>query len=135
MAIIWDDNLSVGIKQIDDQHKKLINLINELEQVVNNQRPKCAVPRILRCLANYTYEHFAVEEEYFNHYDYPKKVAHKKQHQYFTLKIVDFIKQYRFGGVDISSDLFNMLSKWLIMHIKGSDKEYSEYFKAQGINL
>ncbi len=75
--IQWSDNLSVGIASIDEQHKKLLNMINVLSDALANGQANEVLVQIFDGLAVYTVKHFAYEEELFSKYGYEESEAHK----------------------------------------------------------
>ncbi len=131
--IIWDEELSVGIRSIDDQHKKLISMINELHDAMLKGRGKELVEKILDGLVHYTVEHFDTEERLFETYGYPDSSEHKSQHRLFVDKVKDFERGLHEGKFALSVEIFSFLSAWLKEHIKGSDKQYAPFLKKQGI--
>lgn len=70
--IKWTENLSVGVKELDNEHKKLIDLLNQLYTGMKNREENKVIKSILDDLVNYTLSHFAHEEKYFKQYNYPK---------------------------------------------------------------
>jgi hemerythrin len=76
--IQWNNNLSVGIAEIDSQHQRLIKLINDLNDAMRVGKGKDVTGKIINELTNYTLTHFTKEESYFAKYAYPETDAHKK---------------------------------------------------------
>ncbi len=135
MALItWTDNLSVSVTEIDEQHKKLVTMINELNEAMQQGKGKHVIGNILMGLADYTGEHFSTEEKYFDQFKYPDSVAHKKEHQEFVAKVGDFIKEFDAGKVMLSVQVMGFLKEWLVKHIQGSDKGYCPCFNQHGLN-
>lgn len=134
MAFIkWDDSLSVNVKEIDEQHKKLVDLINKLTDAMSAGKAKQILGNILNELASYTVIHFKTEEKYFDKFKYPFTISHKKEHNDFIKKINDFKRDFESGKALLSVEIMKFLKDWLIKHIKGSDKKYSEFFNKHGL--
>ncbi|MDH7603918.1 MAG: bacteriohemerythrin [Melioribacter sp.] len=134
MALInWSDNLSVNIKGLDNQHKKLVSIINELHDAMKKGESSKVLTKILFEMAAYTKTHFKSEEELFDKYNYPDKIKHKKEHDMFVKKVDDFMTEYKSGKTNISFELMNFLTKWLTNHIQVSDKAYSGFLNKNGI--
>ncbi|MFZ5799128.1 MAG: hemerythrin [Desulfobulbus sp.] len=134
MALIqWNDSLSVNIAEIDQQHRKLISLINDLNEAMSKGQGRTVVGKIIQGLTEYTKSHFALEERYFVAFNYPETSRHKKEHAEFIAKVSEFRDEYEKGRLALSIDVMNYLSDWLRHHIKGVDKKYSAFFNERGL--
>jgi hemerythrin len=134
MALInWSDSLSVNVKEIDLQHSKLIDMINELNQAMKIGKGKDSLGKILNGLISYTATHFKQEERYFDKYGYPDTVNHKKEHAAFVKKVTDFKDGFEKNNLAVTMEVMNFLSDWLKNHIKGTDKKYSKFFNEKGL--
>lgn len=131
----WNDKLSVGVNVIDDDHKKLVGMVNELYDGISAGHGKEAVGKVLDKLVDYTKFHFAREEQYFAKTAYPAAAAHKKEHDDLTKQVLDVQAKYKSGSVaTLSLEVMNFLKNWLINHIQGSDKKYGPHLNAKGIH-
>lgn len=131
----WNNNLSVGIAVIDEDHKKLVAMVNELYDAVQGGHGKEALGKILDGLINYTVLHFAREEKFFLETGYPDAIAHKKEHADLTKQVLDVQTKYKSGATStLSLEVMNFLKNWLVKHIQGSDKKYGPYLNAKGIH-
>ena len=133
MIVTWDDKYSVNVSEIDNQHKKLVDLINKLHDAMKQGKSKEVLSEIISELINYTDVHFKTEEKYFDKFNYPKSDAHKTLHKNFVDKVLDFKNKYESGNAALSIEIINFLKDWLINHINGSDKEYSSFFNEHGL--
>ena len=88
--IKWDDSMSVNISEIDQQHKQLITIINDLHEAMSEGRGKKILRVILRQLTDYTEIHFETEEIYFDKYKFPDAKNHNAEHAEFIQKISEF---------------------------------------------
>lgn len=131
--ITWTDDLSVGIEEIDEQHKVLVGLLNDLDRAIRERHGNEACLAILDRLVEYTRIHFAVEESLMRIFEYPDYENHKAEHE----ELVDEVLSMRHEVIDnqrrISFKLLHFLKMWLTQHIMDSDKEYSQHFLAQGM--
>ncbi|KXS44898.1 MAG: hemerythrin-like metal-binding protein [Methanolobus sp. T82-4] len=135
MALVtWSDKYSMNIKEIDEQHKNLVRMINELHDAMLNAKSKEVALGIIDEMAEYTQYHFSTEEKYMVQYKYPEYAAHKKEHDKFIQQVGDFKKDYESGKAGLSFDLLNFLKNWLVNHIQESDKKYSPFFNEKGLN-
>ncbi|MGD8835500.1 MAG: bacteriohemerythrin [Desulfobacteraceae bacterium] len=128
----WTDKLSVGIEEIDSQHKKLIQMINEFyDGVISDD--KIAMGRLLTSLIDYTISHFATEEKYMKLFNYPGAATHIEEHRSFTDKVSDIKKRFGSGELVLSLEITNFVKVWIIKHVLGIDKMYSQCFISNGL--
>ena len=130
--IIWTDELSVGIEEIDEQHKVLVNLINKMHTAIEEHHGSDVVSEILSELADYTKIHFAVEESLMRILDYPGYEDHKVIHDELLDNVLELQKKVAFGKTAISFELMHFLKSWLSKHIMEEDMQYTGFFIAAG---
>ena len=131
--IEWTDELSVGIEEIDEQHRVLVDLVNEMHQAITDQRGSEVVSDILEKLADYTRIHFAVEESLMRILQYPDYEPHKEQHEKLIAHLRELRGKVESGQTAIGFELMHFLRNWLTQHILGTDKEYVDHFLNAGI--
>jgi len=130
--IPWSEDLSVGLEEIDEQHKILINLINRLfNEAILKRADKSLISDILDELIQYTIVHFAVEESLFRIFDYPDSEAHQEHHDQLKKEVVSFRKKFQ-DGTPIDIELMGFLKKWITLHIMKDDKKYTPFFLEKG---
>jgi len=129
----WKDDYSVGIDSIDQQHKKLINLINQLQTAIDYSTGKEFEQEALDELVDYTKTHFTYEEGLLRDNDYPDYENHKAQHEKMFKKVEEVLSNYQHDQDSAMSDAVEFLKDWLIKHINGTDKEYSSYLIDRGV--
>lgn len=122
MAIAWTNDLNTGIDVIDDQHKRIVDYINQLESAMVKSS-HLAVGEVLDELVDYTMSHFAFEESMQEEAGYPFLKPHKAIHGVFIKRVADFQNRYK-AGESIAEELHHMLSIWLVHHIKRDDMAY-----------
>jgi hemerythrin-like metal-binding protein len=123
--VSWSDEYSVCIREIDDQHKKLFDLINELHEAMKAAKGKAVLGKVIKELVSYTEFHFSSEEILLKNCNYPNLHQHKLQHDEFTKKVKEFEQKHLNGTVLLSQEIVSFLKDWLINHIKETDKQYS----------
>lgn len=130
----WTSELSVGIDSIDEQHKKLVNMINALNDAMLVGESTDLLQKIFTGLAAYTQKHFAYEENMFAEYGYPDAVEHNRQHIELINQVVELKNKFRENPQEtLSADLLLFLKRWLINHIMKTDKEYSAFLQSNGV--
>jgi len=133
LLIQWGPKYFIGLKEIDDQHKVLVDLINDVYANFGKDGNKRTVSKVLNELVNYTVFHFGNEEQYFKKFGYNDSENHNKQHKMFVDKIKKIAHDFDSGDATISLDLVDFLKDWLINHILKIDKKYVSFFKEHGI--
>ncbi|WP_052813192.1 bacteriohemerythrin [Desulfonatronum thioautotrophicum] len=129
----WSDDLTVGIAGIDDQHRTLIELINELHSAMKMGKSRSALLHIFERLREYTTSHFANEEKLFKKHGYPEAEEHKAAHKAFVDKILEWEKAISSGKSTVSMEVMRFLKQWLAGHIMGVDKRYTPFMRQKGV--
>ena len=136
MPLKFDETLIVHIKDIDEQHRQLIELINELEIQIKTGRTFYLIEKILNELKKYAIYHFATEEELFRKFNYPEADGHIIEHKQFVDTINMFDEDYLTGGeskIVLLRGIYSFLFEWIFNHIKVSDKKYARFIKDIGV--
>lgn len=132
--IAWNDKLSVGVEVLDNDHQKMVALINELYDSLQDGSGRETLGDILNRLVDYIQVHFAREEDFFRFAQYPEAADHIREHQ----KMWVWAQGIRSGFQSDSIPgaplvVMNQLKDWLFDHIVGSDQRYGPYLNAHGI--
>jgi hemerythrin-like metal-binding protein len=131
--LFWEDELSVNIKSIDDQHKKLIDLINQFYENIRIASNKELIADLISGMKNYTIYHFKAEEKLLKQYNYPDFEIHKQEHENFLNKVNDLEERFREGKLIISFEITDFLKKWIRNHIQETDSKYSKLLINRGV--
>ncbi len=124
--LIWQDDLNTGIEVIDQQHRRIIEMINHLHVThANAGAGRLVVGEVIDELVDYTLSHFAFEEALMEDAGYTFCHAHQRVHEIFTKRVSEYRMRFQ-AGEDITDELKSMLSRWLFNHIRNDDKAYSE---------
>ncbi|MGC9948474.1 MAG: bacteriohemerythrin [Bryobacteraceae bacterium] len=125
----WKPEYSVKISEIDDQHRHLFALAEELHAAMANGRAKAVLEQLLAALVDYTKAHFTAEERLMSQYRYPHAAEHKAEHDKLTTQVLTLQRKFRAGESTLSISLMVFLKNWLEHHIAGSDQQYSAYIR------
>ena len=150
--IKWEEKYNVGIKSIDEQHRKIVDLINKSFRLLMGET---TFNEVLLEALEYIDVHFEYEEKLMRDSGYEKYHEHKSIHAAFINEIWDLYEEYRTGasanlsgvsntgsassttngvkGQNMSSKLVHFFSKWMIQHIQGEDRGYVAAVKAKGL--
>lgn len=129
----WTEKLSVGIKRIDDQHKRFIGLLNKAHTLVQAKKNK-EVNKMLAEVLEYARMHFSTEEEIFDGASYPYASEHKIEHLKLIEKAIKFYDRV-LNKEDVSDEFLHFLIDWLENHLKKYDFKYAKYFKENKIKV
>ena len=129
----WLNEYNIGIQKIDEQHKFIIEVINELYDAFINKQHKEKMEDIIKKLEDYTDFHFKTEEEYFQRFGYTEKEKHIEEHDYFRDKIAEFKNEFKNTESALTFSVLNFLRNWWINHIQGTDRNYVNFLKENGL--
>lgn len=122
----------VGVSEIDEQHKKLIEMINKLHTYMKAGKGKEILLVLFDEMKQYTSSHFATEEYMMVHNNYEGFKEHKVQHDAFIKKVTELADGYKAGSKEITLNTYDFLKDWLLNHIKHTDKDLGLFLKKNG---
>jgi len=135
MSLIeWSDDYSVKVREMDDQHKKLVGMINDLHDAMKTGKGKDAIEKILNGLADYVDIHFSAEENLMKTHGFPEYLKQKAKHDELTKQVQDFKSKFHAGESVLTVEVMSFLKDWLLLHIKGMDKKYGPFLNSKGIS-
>lgn len=129
----WSDKYSVGVMELDNQHKELVNILNEIFDAMSARKSNETLGKIISKLVNYTKVHFSTEEKYMQKYNYSGYNSQKREHDAFIDKIQTFQRDFNAGKLTLSLDVSSFLKNWLVQHISVEDKKYESFFNQKGL--
>ncbi len=125
----WSDDMSVNVKEIDEQHKKLVAMINVLHDALKENKGRDVQRAVILEMTKYAEIHFGTEEKYMQRFKYAGYLAHKAEHDGFSAKAAE-LQERRFV---LTLEVLNFLKSWLQNHILGTDMKYSKHFNSCGL--
>jgi hemerythrin-like metal-binding protein len=133
MALMtWGAMLQLGYGDIDDQHKKLVELVNSLDDAMRAGKSREVLGGVLDELIKYTQFHFAFEEKLMDQYNISTTAAHKAEHQQLISDVATFQTKFESGSASVSTELMSFLRTWLSDHILKTDKALAKELLAKG---
>ncbi len=125
--ISWNEKFSIKNVEIDLQHKKLIAMINDVNNALVSGSSRKDISRIFNSMVSYTKEHFSYEENLFSQYSYIHGITHKLDHSNFLIKTLELYSDFLNNrGVDLKS-LLDFLVNWLQNHILIDDMRFGKF--------
>lgn len=131
--IDWKDDYLVHIGEIDEQHKRLVNIINKLIEAMDEGQGCEMLETVFKELIEYTQTHFANEENLMESHGYPDLSGHKELHKNLVAQVVDLQKQFESGRIMITMQVMKFLKDWLVNHIMSIDKKYAPFLNSNGV--
>lgn len=133
ILIEWSSELSVNVPSIDEQHKKLVNMINALNYAIEDGLTDDALQRIFDGLLLYTNKHFEYEEGLLTQAGFPATEAHQAEHEALRESVKSLKERLASGEMVLGAEVMDFLQAWLVHHIMGSDRAYSKHLVEHGI--
>jgi hemerythrin len=139
MLLLWTDNLSVGIDQFDDDHKRMIAIINELHCAIQAAGVKGAIDKeeieiVLHRLQNYIRYHCDREELFMAKTGYPEFESHRAEHLRLEAAIADMAGRFRNStDPEHAAEIMHFIFDWVTNHIFVLDRQFSSHLRANGL--
>jgi len=129
--VTWSNHYSIGIKIIDDQHKGLLDFVNDLfnHSSGNEEEERAYFKDVIQVVVSYIKTHFATEEKFMLATKYQGYADHKKAHDAFILNVVQSVKDFEAGKRLVLEKFAYFLKNWVLSHVAGMDILYAHYFK------
>lgn len=135
MALIsWDAQVQTGFRPIDDQHRRLFDIMNQLDGMLREHLEHPDHVELFVKLSDYFIEHFSTEERYMLEFSYPGYEEQKAQHNWFVQKVKEMNADVRNGKMQIEADVLVFLKDWFVNHIMKLDKALAAFLIAQGVS-
>ena len=130
--IHWDKSFEIGITEMDEQHRMLVSIANEILSAKQQHIEDATIAKILDALIEYTQQHFQHEEKLMEDMGYPNLPEHRRQHKMLMNDVLLFKSKFLTNDLSIP-ELANFLKNWILDHIKEHDREYGTYLRSHGI--
>ncbi len=129
----WDERFSVGVTEIDDQHKRLVALLNELYEAMYSGQGREALGHVLAGLVGYAGTHFAAEERLMRLHRYPEAAGHKDKHDKMAAHVTELRERFDAGAIASPVQISNFLKGWLSRHIMETDRRFGAFLNEKGV--
>jgi hemerythrin len=130
--IAWSDFLSVGVPEMDDEHRQFISRVNELNRAIIDSEGKAAVQRRMNLMLAQATEHFAHEEELLGKVKFPLAADHSVRHLELTAQFGRVMKEFEQTDVSYIWALKGLhLSQLLIEHLLKEDMQYRDFIRGR----
>lgn len=134
-TMIWNEEMTVGVEELDRDHKKLIALLNEVEDAISAGRSSDSMNEILQRVMESVKSHFAREEKFLFDSGYPDAAARRSEHDLILKTGLELQARFRNSSSSMNShELRSSLQNWLDNHIQGADMKFGPHLNAHGIH-
>ena len=131
-SLEWNDRFSVGHQAVDQDHRRLFKLFNDLSQAMRSGNTKSVIASVLDQLVDYAAVHFRREEEVMASANYQGLAAHRKEHEAFVAKAHEARHQFASSASKtLAIDTLEFVKAWLINHIQKSDQAFAPYVRGK----
>lgn len=128
--LTWSESLAVGNTFIDNDHKKLIDMVNRLHQLMQEGKGKEVLDKVLHNLITYTQEHFRREEDLMRNIRFAGFLQHKEEHEKLLGQVLELQQKFDSGAATLSIQVLHFLRDWLVHHIGESDQSLANASKS-----
>ena len=129
----WTDIYKVNVAVLDQQHQSLFDTVNELERALRVGEGNAAIDGILDRLVTCAGLHVAAEESLMERHSFPGLPTHRIQHEMFRKKMATLLDRHRDAKAGVAVELLLFLQTWLKQHVLRTDKQYTSFLNARGV--
>lgn len=132
-TVTWIDEYNINVEEIDLQHKRLLELVNNLHASVEACIDKDALKEMLIELVEFTREHFETEEKLMREHGYPQFKKHHKEHKVLLKHMNELVRMVSKGKSPTFYSDYDVSTDWALVHIAEQDKQMGEFLNSKGI--
>ena len=135
MALMtWSSKHSVGVEELDHQHRALMKVLNELHAASMRGKAREVAGPLIRQIVSIANEHFAAEERLMESTGFPGLASHRVKHRELAGKIAEFVARHEKGDTTVYTQLLYFMRDWLTSHMQTEDQEYAPWLSAHGVH-
>ncbi len=129
----WNKERSMGLSIIDEEHKKIVEIIDEIIAAKQCDNFSEKIKAILRKMIDSAWSQFMTEESYMIEFNYPEYQSHKEEHYDFVNRMNSYFDRVASGSYQLANEVLEYVKQWLVRHIEGTDRKYVECFARHGL--
>jgi hemerythrin len=133
VAFSWRDAFSVQVAEIDNRHRRLIEIANAIMKLLNGNAGRDCLARAFDDLAGFSRDHFSAEEKQMAAHGYPGVTAHAKKHSDLLNQVTEFTQRVVAGDTPDKASFLYMFESWLVRHILNEDHKYGAFLNGKGV--
>jgi len=128
----WNESCSTGVEKFDEQHKKLLKLLNKLLGSIKEREEKSGMGPLLKDLFFFAVSHFNYEEDVMERFGYEHFDEHKKEHDKIKLMVGRLHQNYLAGNMPETIEILEVITRWFEDHLKNTDMKYGPFLQEKG---
>jgi hemerythrin-like metal-binding protein len=132
-TIVWKEENSVGVKDLDQQHKEVVAYLNKMFEIISDPSQPDQLSELFQKLEQYAVDHFSAEETLFEKYKYLDKESHISEHDVYRNTMKKLRHEIDSDDKHVNEDILGFLADWWMGHIQGCDKEYTRFLNNNGV--
>jgi hemerythrin len=130
----WKNKYSVNVAEIDEQHKKLFDLVNAMYDAMHAGKGSDMIGTVIEEFVDFTDYHFKAEERLLLQHGYPDFEEHKVMHDALVRKAQSIKEAFDSGNSPTTIEVMLLLANWLNLHILDEDQKYKPYVEGEAAN-
>jgi hemerythrin len=130
----WDESMSIGLYLIDEQHRELVVLINNIGDAIERNASQAEISRFIRRFYNYTITHFQTEESLMDHATYPEYFTQVKEHLDCSMKAIEFHRRFVHDHDFDLKEFLDYIVSWFVKHTTGIDQTLAKHLLDRGLS-
>jgi len=130
----WDDSMLVGLYLIDEQHRELVVLINNVADAIERNASQAEISRFIRRFYNYTIVHFQTEESLMDHATYPEYFTQVNEHLDCSMKALEFHRRFVHDHDFDLKEFLDYIVAWFVKHTTGIDQTLAKHLLDRGLS-
>ena len=131
--VVWDENFSVGVREFDEEHRRLLDLLFMLQDTIQGNKDKDSLQLVLQGLIDYAVQHCTHEEHVLRAHGYPDLETHRAEHSHLLHMLSEFREDLREDDSNLAERVHEFLRRWLRSHVRNTDRRYKEFLNERGI--
>jgi hemerythrin-like metal-binding protein len=131
--IDWNPSFSVGVKALDEEHERIVRMINLLISDPGATVRSETISELLDRLTKYASDHFRTEEQFLEEYGYPDLAGHKEEHKAYRIKMVALCQATTRHEESVPAELLKFIGDWWKNHILEADMKYRPFLTERGV--
>lgn len=132
-AFVWRDTFSIHVAQMDDDHKRLVEIANAIVEHLRQDADRSSLARVFDALVDYTQNHFEAEERLLLLYGYPAAEGHCRIHRDLRRQVDEYVERVLGGDVPNKAGFVQFFESWMVRHILNEDRKYGAFLNAKGV--
>ncbi len=134
LSFSWKSTYSVGVKELDRQHRTIMDRLDELHEGMLSGKVNEAAAPLIGDLVSLAGEHFATEERLMESTDFPGLADHRAAHQRLSRRVGEFISRHDAGDRAAYCQFMYYVRDWITKHMEKEDQEYAPWLAGHGIH-